>query len=51
VSDLRKLVLGETWLLPLGIGAIVAAAVLAEPSGFVVLGLVMVLLFVSTETS
>lgn len=44
MSDLRKLILGETWILPLGIAAIVAVAVLVEPSGFVLLGLVIALL-------
>lgn len=55
---LRKLVLGETWVLPLGLGAVLVAALLMRAAlgdrwdhagGFVMLGGVLLLLVVSVS--
>lgn len=57
---LRKLVLGETWLLPLGLVAVLAAALVLREAlpdvwehagGFVVLAGVAVILVLSVSTS
>lgn len=60
LRDLRKLVLGETWALPLGVAALVGAALILRAlapdawedcGGFLLLGGVLVLLAVLTAGS
>jgi len=61
LRTLRKLVLGETWILPLGVAAVVAAAALVvrpladgaweHAGGFVLLAGVLAVLFASVARS
>jgi membrane protein implicated in regulation of membrane protease activity len=59
IRTLRKLVLGETWALPIGVALAVAIAALLsevggdwwrEGGGFVLLGLVLVALLAAVRT-
>ena len=58
LRTLRKLVLGETWVLPLGVASLVAAALVVREAapdvwedvgGFLLLGGVLVLLVVAVN--
>ena len=58
LRDLRKLVLGETWVLPLGVAALLAAALVLRAvapdlwedlGGFLLLGGVVALLVLATR--
>ena len=58
LRTLRSLVLGETWVLPIGVGVVVGAALVikeaapdffADAGGFLVLGGVLVLLVVAVS--
>jgi membrane protein implicated in regulation of membrane protease activity len=58
IATLRKLVLGETWILPIGVGMAVGGAALLseiggdwwrEGGGFVLLGLVLLALLAAVR--